>query len=192
MPDPADSAKRCPKLVLAPLIVAFGVWLPATAQADDRASCLDRVAARDLAGKIAFQNGLFEAIVDGEPDFAALAVLNRDLQLALAGARAAKFGYLLKSDPGRIETGGTLTAFRNFEWTEADEAALRRDSETYRDLARRIEDLRRRSDGHADWPRMRAYFAEGLVASPAYRELTAQLAGNDAEVAEILQGCPRD
>lgn len=126
----------------------------------------------------------------GKPGFEALAALNRDLQLALAESRAAKFAYLLKNDPDRIETNSTLSAFRNFDWAERDEATPHRGSEMYRALAGRIAELRGRGDGHSGWPKLRAFFAEGLAASTAYRDLAARLAENDRAVAALVETCP--
>lgn len=190
MPEHARAANRVFVPPLVAVILTFAPWSPAGTRADDRAACLHRAAALDLAGKVAFQDGLHDLIVDGKPNLAALATLNRDLQIALAESRAAQLDHLANTDPGRVETGDTVQAFRNFDWRDADEAALRNRSESYRDLAARIATLRRRNDGHPDWLRMRAYFAEALAISAAFRELTSHLAENDREVAALLRSCP--
>ncbi|UCH73121.1 MAG: hypothetical protein JSU82_12240 [Rhodospirillales bacterium] len=192
MPQPNRPVLSAALLAVATL-AAFLIAQPAApARADTRAACLQRAAAEDLAGKADFQHGLFRLIVDGKPEFAALAALNRDLQIALAQAQAARFAYLVKNDPDRIETKGTLSEFRNFEWSETDETALRGESESYRALAARIVAQRRRSNGHCDWPQLRAYFAEGLATGPAYRTLIDGVGESDAAVAALIDSCPPD
>ncbi len=190
MLKPACPTKRALNMLFAVLLTTFPIWPLAVAHGGSFAACIRESVERDHAGRTEFQHGLFNLIVAGKPEFKALAALNRDLQLALAESRATKFAYLLKNDPARIETKSTLTAFRNFDWTAQDEEALQRDSETYRALSRRTTELRGRSDGHPDWPKMRAFFAEGLAASTAYRDLAATLAENDRAVAAFIETCP--
>jgi len=162
----------------------------ASAQGDGFNACVREAAASDLAAKTAFQKGFFDLIVAGRPEFEALASLNRDLQLALARSHHRKFDYLLLHRREAIRTDGTLSAFRNFDWTEQDEAALRRESEDYRVLADRIAQLRGRNDGHPDWPELRAFFKAEMANGPGYRDLLTALQEDDKTVAAILESCP--
>jgi hypothetical protein len=158
------------------------------AQGGAFASCVRDLAERDLAGKGALQRAVRDLIVAEKPAFEALANLNMELQVALAQARAAKYAYLLKHDPARIETK-SLSKFRNFDWSVADDAALAaQDPEGGRLLAR-VAELRRKNDGHRDWPRLREFMRAELSPDPAFRALMADLGKNDRAVRKALKGC---
>jgi hypothetical protein len=182
---------RAAGILLLALVAAVPLAPAASAQGDDFSACIREAAASDLAAKTAFQTGFFDLIAAGRPEFEALASLNRDLQLALAQSRQRRFDYLLLYRREAIRTDSTLSAFRNFDWTERDEAAFRRENEDYRALADRIAELRGRNDDHPDWPELRVFFKEEMTNSPAYRDLLAALQENDKTVAALLESCPQ-
>ena len=163
---------------------------PAMAQDGDFASCIRELAERDLAGKAAFQEAVRDLIAAEKPEFEPLASLHSAHQISLARARTAKIAYLLEHDPGRIDTG-SLSKFRNFDWSAADDSAFAaQDPEAGRLLAR-VAELRRKNDGHPDWPKLREFMGAELSPDPAFRALMANLSENDRAVREGLKECRR-
>ena len=113
------------------------------------------------------------------------------LQIAMAQARMAKLAYLLKHDSARVETGKGLAKFRNFDWSSVDDAALAgADPDAAARLAR-IVDLRKKNDGHPDWPKLREFMIAEVSPGPAFRALIARFSENDRAVRAGLEDCRR-
>jgi hypothetical protein len=72
-----------------------------------------------------FQFDLSRLLSDTWPQLEGVARLQRDQQFAMLELRNMKFHYLLETDPGRIVLDDGLTPFAEFDWTEADDEALR-------------------------------------------------------------------
>lgn len=153
------------------------------------ADCLAAVAAADLAAKRAYQAGLSDLVLREAPRFAELAGLNRDLQIALAEARQRELRYLLRHAPARLKTDDGLAAFANFDWSAEDGAHLRAEDAEFQALQDRIDALSARSDGHADWPALRALFRDELASSEGFRTLTADFAAAQTRAEARLADC---
>jgi hypothetical protein len=161
---------------------------PVLAQDGAFASCIRALAERDLAGKTAFQEAVRDLIAAQKPEFEPLASLHSAHQIALAQVRAAQLAYLPAHDPGRIDTW-SLSKFRNFDWSAADDAAFAaQDPEAGRLLAR-VAELREKNDGHPDWPRLREFVRDELSPGPAFRALIADLSVHDRAVRKGLKDC---
>lgn len=172
-------------LSLAPLAAPL-----AQAQDGAFAACVQELAKSDLAGKTTFQERVRDLIAVRKPEYQELADLHMEFQVALAQARAAQLGFLVKHDPGRIETE-SLAKFRNFDWSAADDAALAAQNPETGELAARIADLRRKNDGHRDWPKLREFMRAELFPAPAFRALMADITKNDRAVRKGLRDCRR-
>ena len=162
---------------------------PASARGDAFAACVAEVTARDLDATVAFQRGLRDLILRDKPEYEALASLNMELQVAMFEARALETAYLARRDPARIKTTEGLSAFRNFDWTEQDAAALARESSDYRAQRENVARLRASSDGHPDWPALRDHFGMQVRPDPAYKALKARLSDGGAGLGRALQAC---
>jgi hypothetical protein len=143
-----------------------------------------------LAGKTAFQEGVREIIAARKPEFEGLADLHSEFQIALTRARAARLAFLVEHDPGPIDTE-SLAKFRNFEWSAADDAAFAARHPEGGELAAGIADLRRKNDGHRDWPKLREFMRAELFPSPAFRALMADITKNDRALRKGLRDCRR-
>ncbi len=163
---------------------------PVLAQDGAFESCVRELAERDLAGKTAFQEAVRDLIAAQKPEFEPLASLHMAHQIALAQVRAAQLAYLLAHDPGRIDAG-SLSKFRNFDWSAADDAAFAaQDPEAGRLLAR-VAESRKKNDGHPDWPRLRDFMRAELSPGPTFRALMADLSENDRAARKGLKDCRR-
>jgi hypothetical protein len=147
----------------ATLTVAVFLSLTPLAGAQDGAfaACVRQLARSDLAGKTAFQEGVRDLVAARKPEFEPLADLHMALQVALARARAAWLAFLAQYHPGRIETE-SLAKFRNFDWSAADEAAFTAREPEIGELSAQIAELRRKNDGHRDWPGLREFMVAEL------------------------------
>ncbi len=170
-------------------VTAFVSLAPlAPAQDGAFAACVQELAQRDLADRTAFQERLRDLVAAGTSEFEELADLNMRLQIALARARAGQVGFLAAHEPRRLDTT-SLTKFRNFDWSAADDAAFAARNPESGALAARIADLRRKNDGHRDWPKLREFMRAELVPDPAFRALMADFAKKDGTLREGLKNC---
>lgn len=177
----------------AALTVAAFVSLAPLAPAQDGAfaACVQELAQRDLADRTAFQERLRDLVAAGTSEFEELADLNMRLQIALARARAGQAGFLAAQDPQRLDTT-SLTKFRNFDWSAADDAAFAARNPESGELSARIADLRKKNDGHRDWPKLREFMRAELMPDPAFRALMADFAKKDGALRERLKNCHRE
>lgn len=178
---------RFPALVAGCLLVQ-----PALAWAGAFSDCVEDVVARDLDATVAFQRGLRDLALRDKPEFEALASLNMELQIALFEARALETAYLARRDPARIKTAEGLSAFRNFDWTEQDAAALARESSDYRARRENVARLRASSDGHPDWPALRDHFGKQVRPDPAFEALMARLTESTGALGARARACRAD
>ncbi len=172
------------------LVAVLAIAQPVAARAATFEDCVRRASELDLRTRTEYQNGTHDMIARDKPEFAALAAVNRDLRIARAWARAARYVWLMRHDVLRIKTTASLSAFRNFEWNPEDETAFRDANGDYDTQARRIEGLTRKNDGNRDWPALREYFSGTLFKNPEFRALTKDLNDSDRQVAEIIGKCP--
>ena len=172
------------------LVAVLAILQPAAVRAATFEDCVRRASELDLRAKTEYQRGTHDLIARDKPEFAALAAISRDLQIARAWARAARYVWLMRHDAKRIFAGNGLSAFRNFVWNPEDETTFRDANADYDTQARRIESLTEASNGNPGWPALREYFTGTLFKSQEFRDLTKQLNDNDGLVAEIIAVCP--
>jgi hypothetical protein len=132
-------------------------------------SCLESVFAEHAASQRAWQESLRDIIVSQRPEFAELASISKQLQLAMIDMTEARFHYVIAS-PERLEGQYGISEFVDLGvvWTDADETALSYEAPDYLDLVRQADSLRAINNGHPDWPPLRAYVTEELMGAPAF------------------------
>jgi len=134
-----------------------------------------------------WQRGLAALVIRTHPEFAAVALAQRNLQLAYIETRTARFDYLLEHDPSRIMLANGLSRFSNFEWSDDDNKALMDADPSYAALERRVAGLRSKSDQQPDWPRFREFFRKTLSKSHEYQVLLTELLSRTKQVEALLQ-----
>jgi hypothetical protein len=132
-------------------------------------TCLESVFTEHAASQRAWQESLLDIIVSQRPEFAELASISKQLQLAMIDMTEARFHYVIAS-PERLEAQHGLSEFVDLGvvWTDADETALSDEAPDYLDLIRQTDSLRAMNNGHPDWPLLRAYVTEELMGDPAF------------------------
>ena len=161
------------------------------ASAETFVDCVQEAASEDLVAKTDFQRGMRDLIVRQRPEFAALATVSMELQIQYAKVRQAKFDYLLKHDPDRIDTANGLSKFTNFEWFDEDKVKFIEESGSYRDLETRLAKLREQNDGNLDWPKMREHFRSELGQSPEFASLMARFQTRQGKIEVLIAQCRR-
>ena len=97
----------------------------------------------------------------------------------LPGGSPARSLWVIINAPW-YKTAEGLSAFRNYDWTKEDAAALARESSDYRAQRENVARLRARSDGHPDWPALRDHFGKQVRPDPAFKALMARLSDGGA------------
>jgi hypothetical protein len=148
------------------------VAIAASGKPGDRAepiTCLESVFTEHAASQRAWQESLRDVIVSQRPEFAELASISKQLQLAMIDMTEARFHYVIAS-PERLEAQYGISEFVDLGvvWSEADETALSNKAPDYLDLVRQADSLRALNNGHPDWPLLRSYVTEELMGDPAF------------------------
>ena len=158
-------------------------------RAADFRECAIKAYARDVEGKRAWQNGLHDFIVRLRPDLEPVANAGRDLQIALAELGLARLKYLAIADPSRIVTDKSFSAFRNFEWSDADEAVFVDADASYGLRVRALADLQSRNDTQSGWNALRTFIRVEISRSPEFVALLTGLQHTEKEVEDMLESC---
>jgi hypothetical protein len=172
-------------VAVAVAVVAFCV----PARAGTFRECAERAYAQAVAASQEWQRGLRDLTVKVRPDFAALASLAMEQQLARIDRRQAQFRFVLRTDVRRVHTGEGLASFRNFDWTEADGEVLRQQSTAYVAIERRVLELDRQSQARRDWPALHEYVKRSLGTSPAFQGLLKRVEAREGEIELLLKSC---
>jgi hypothetical protein len=170
-------------------VAAVFVALCVPARAETFVECAERAYAQAASSSQQWQRDFRELLVKMRPDLAPVATLEMEHQLALIDSREARFRFLLRTDARRVQTRQGLTAFRNFDWTEADAGALRQQTPGYVASERNAAELGRQVQAHRDWPAMREYVRTTLSASPQFQELLKRFQEREREIEPVLRSC---
>ena len=99
-----------------------------------------------------FQFDLAKLLLDQWPHLDGVTGLYRDLQFALLELNNMRVNYLMDYVPERLVLDKGLTAFADFDWTEADSEALREINSKYAKLERWVEKFTKDLSNHPDLP----------------------------------------
>ena len=159
--------------------------------ADEQSDCLVTVFSGYADAQRAWQGALEDLIESTRPELADLGQLSTALQLALIDLGQARFLDHLERNPDRLKFDTGLTDFVNVgvAWTDEDETELQERDADYGALQARLDDLRARNDGHADWPALRALFQAELAASASYMAAAEELQSTTADLEKQLAQC---
>lgn len=157
------------------LIGCLAMSCGSAAHRTESASCLESVFAEYTASQRAWQETLRNIIAADRPEFAELASISKELQLAMIDKVEARFRYVTAS-PERLAAQPGLSRFENLGviWSRAYETALAGEDPEYRTLVQRADSLRALSDGNPDWPRLQAYATEELSQNPEFIQALEQ------------------
>jgi hypothetical protein len=134
-----------------------------------------------------FQQELADFFVSRRPDLKDLVLVSRDLQLSLIERRSLEFRYLIATHPERIVRDQGISKFSNYDWTDEDAKVLGRSNPDYEAARRRVGALRERSDGHPQWPALRA--ANQVLAKDAdYQKIFGRFEQRVEAVDKLLEG----
>jgi hypothetical protein len=161
-------------------------------RASDFPECAIKAYARDVEGKRVWQNGLHNFIVRLRPDLESVANAGRDLQIAYAELGFVRLKYLAIADPSRIVTDTSLSVFRNFEWSDTDEAAILAADASYERLVGALAGLRSHNDSQSGWQALRTFIRVEVSRSPEFVALLTGLQHAEKAVKDALKGCRKN
>jgi hypothetical protein len=134
-------------------------------------SCLESVFAEHAASQRAWQESLRDIIVSQRPEFAELASISKQLQLAMIDMTEARFHYVIAS-PERLEGQYGISEFVDLGV-----------------VVRQADSLRAINNGHPDWPPLRAYVTEELMGAPAFTGALERFQRLQREINSKLAAC---
>ena len=179
-------------LGLATLGLVGGILASPVRAADgsaDFSACAAELAEQDLENKLAYQRSLRDLVVAEAPQYEALADISRDLQVAFAKGRKRRLMDLTERDPARLQGSDDIMAFRNFNWSDEEETALRKADPDYDRLQVEAELLRTKNDGHEDWPALRDVFQNKIAKSPDFAALMGKFQSDQREMEQAFRNC---
>lgn len=174
---------------LSPLILIGLLFSPNQAAAADFTACAAALAEGDLESKKTYQQSLRDLVVAEAPQFTELADISRDLQIVYSETRKRRLTDLLERDPARLQGSNDLMAFRNFDWSDEEETALRAADSDYDQAQGRADALRAKNDSHEDWPALREVFQKDVAKSPGFAALMGEFQGKQRKMEQEFLAC---
>jgi hypothetical protein len=124
---------------------------------------------RYLAAQAHWQDNLAALIIANKPEFKQNAIAQRDHQHALIALKRARFNYLVKHHPERLDSG-ELGRFTNFTWSATDTAAASQADPDYRGLEQAVSNTRAIYDQQPHKDAFRHYFQAEFAQSEDFQQ----------------------
>ena len=168
--------------------LAIVVCLVATASGSNSNSltCLQKAHSTSLSVQRQFQRDLQRLVERKRPDLKGVAAAGVATQMAYFDVVEARFAFLVKTQPKRIEgIIGPNGAAVVFNWSNKDTAILLRAEPRYGQLEGRWLDLKTAAERDPDRPRLLNY----IQSSEEFRALSRQFVREHRVVKKILEQC---
>ena len=152
--------------------VVFAICLFMSLTSSALATDLQRAQAtmdRYLAAQTRWQDNLAALLITEKPEFDQIAEAQRDHQHALIALKRARFNYLVKHHPKRLDTG-ELGRFTNFTWSAADTAAAAQADPGYHSLEQAVSRTRAIYDQQPQKDAFRHYFLAEFTHSEDFQQ----------------------
>ena len=169
-------------------IGAIVICLVASAHASNTNSlaCLQRAHSSSVSVQRQFQRNLQRLVESNRPDLAGAAAAGAATQMAYFDVIEARFAYLVRTQPKRIEgvirpNGAAVV----FDWTDADTAALSRADPQYEQVEVKWVHLRTQTERHPD----RSHLLDYIQSSQDFRALSMRFVRQHRVVKDILEQC---
>lgn len=124
---------------------------------------------RYLAAQTRWQDNLAALLIADKPEFKELAIAQRKHQHALIALKRARFNYLVKHHPKRLDTG-ELGRFTNFTWSAADTAAATSTDPGYSVLEQEVSRTRAIEEQQPQREAFRHYFQAEFAQSEDFQQ----------------------
>lgn len=137
-------------------------------------ACLRDVVEMRRAAFVRFQNALHDLLVRDSPEFAAVADVNRDMQVTFNALRSRRLFFMIETKPERFRELEDLSAFMNLQMDKADESTLEGRDTDYRNLLAEQARHKERTRARSDWDAVRTRFRAIAAEDPDYTASVAQ------------------
>lgn len=158
----------------------------AAASANDFHECLRRAHSTSVFVQRQFQRDLQRLVTKARPDLKDVAAVGVETQMAYFDVVEARFAYLLRVEPTRIETvirpNGAAVVF---DWSSKDTAAFVKTDPRYEALELRWFQLKIQAEKHPD----RSQLLNFIQSSQEFRALSKRFVETHQSVKEILEHC---
>lgn len=149
-------------------------------------ACLQRAHSTSVSIQRQFQRDLQRLVESNRPDLTGAAASGAATQMAYFDVIEARFAYLVRTQPKRIEgvirpNGAAVV----FDWTTADTAALSRADPQYEQIEIKWTHLRTQTERHPDRSRLLDY----IQSSQDFRALSMRFVEEHRVVKDILEQC---
>jgi MFS superfamily sulfate permease-like transporter len=167
---------------------AIVVCLVASAHASNTNSlvCLQRAHSTSVSVQRQFQRDLQRLVESKRPDLTGVAAAGVATQMAYFDVIEARFAYLVKTQPKRIEgVIGPNGAAVVFDWSDADTVALLRANPRYEQIEVKWVHLKTQTERHPD----RSHLLNYIQSSQDFRALSMRFVREHRVVKDILEQC---
>lgn len=171
---------------LTTMMVVVALVASANGSDGDSMACLQRAHAKSVSIQRQFQRDLQRLIEKDRPDLKDVAAVGVATQMAYFDMMEARFAYLLRTQPGRIETvvepNGAAVVF---DWSDKDTTALLKADPTYEQLEVKWLSLKTTAERHRDRSKLLDY----IQSSQEFRALSRRFVETHHAVKDILERC---
>lgn len=171
-------------------------WLlsasPPLAAADSSQSrCAVSTISRYASALTLWQQDLAEQIAASKPALAEAAELRSKLHGLSLQQQAARFSWLAKQAPERLQLQQGISGAVTFDWSEADEQRLRVGEPDYRDLQRKLLETDAAERRHPKRSALQDFLSDAYLGSADYQRLATGLLPTLIELDKELAHCAR-
>jgi len=167
-------------------VIVVGLVASAYASNTNSVACLQRAHSTSVSVQRQFQRDLQRLVESNRPDLTGAAAAGVATQMAYFDLIEARFAYLVRTQPKRIEgVIGPNGAAVVFDWTDADTAALLRADPRYEQIEVKWVRLKAQTERNPDRSRLLDY----IQSSQDFRALSMRFVREHRVVKDILEQC---
>jgi hypothetical protein len=174
-------------LTLTPALAAEATKQPKQSKQADKVNQASKAMQHYSQAQGQWHSNLAQLVTSKKPEFTPNAMSQRNLQLSMLSLRNARFRYLLRSDPERLEFNKGVNDLSNFDWTDKDSRTLSVLNPDYEKLEISTQKQRAANDKLPNWDEFRAFFKTDLSKAPEYKKLLDELTAAQEKADKILE-----
>ena len=165
--------------------------LPLGAADSSQARCAVPTVSRYASALTLWQQSLAEQIAASNPALTEAAELRAKLHSLTLQQQAARFSWLAKQAPERLQLSQGISGAVTFDWSEAEEKRLRAGEPDYRDLQGKLSQTDAAERSHPKRGALQDFLSQGYLSSGDYQRQAQSLLPTLIELDEELARCAR-
>lgn len=181
-----NNALRC--VLFGPLLA---LSLPLAAADSSQARCAVPTVSRYASAITLWQQSLAEQIGASKPALTEAAELRAKLHSLTLQQQAARFRWLAKQAPERLQLSQGISGAVTFDWSETEDQRLRAGEPDYRDLQRTLAEVDAAERRHPRRSALQDFLSQGYLSGDDYQRLAQSLLPTLIELDEELARCAK-